>query len=73
MRGRETFTVDEIHRIETALRQASRAEPRRRDALHRLLRRDYRFYVSDFARRRRLTSEDIEELIAQGVIRVRFR
>jgi hypothetical protein len=72
MRGRSNFGLNEIHAIEHALRQMSRSDTRRRRLLQRTLRRHYRFYASDFAGRgRRLTADDLERLIAQGVVGVR--
>jgi hypothetical protein len=71
MSGRRSFSTSEIHRIELTLRDADRVDASRRSRLLTALRRHYRFYVSDFARRgARLTANDVERLIAQGVIRV---
>ena len=53
------------------MRDADRLDASRRRRLLTALRRHYRFYVSDFGRRgARLTADDVERLIAQGVIRV---
>jgi hypothetical protein len=71
MKGRRTFTADEIHQIETLLRRLRRAQRDEQKPVRELLRRRYRFYVSDFGRR--LTADDVERLIAQGVIRVRVK
>jgi hypothetical protein len=71
MRGRQTFGLNEIHAIEHTLTQLDRCEPRRRRSLQGRLRRQFSFYASDFRRgARRLTTEDVERLISQGVIRV---
>lgn len=71
MRGRTAFSASEIQRIEVALRDCARVEPSRRRRLLDTLRHRYRFYVSDYARRGgRLTPDDFERLIAQGIIRV---
>jgi len=71
MRGRATFSANELHGIELTLGQLARSDgPSRRD-LQDLLRSRYRFYVSDFVRRgARLTVDEVERLVAQGVIRV---
>jgi len=72
MRGRATFSIGEITEIEHALAQMTRCDARRKRSLQGRLRRQHRFYVSDFAGRgRRLTADDVERLIAQGVIRVK--
>jgi hypothetical protein len=72
MKGRRSFSVNEIHVIERTLDELQRCDPPRRRALHGKLRRQYRFYVSDFAPRRcPVSSEEVERLISQGVIRVR--
>ena len=71
MSGRRAFSTSEIQRIELTLRDADRLDPSRRRRLLTTLRSHYRFYVSDFVRRgARLTADDVEHLIAQGVIRV---
>lgn len=71
MKGRRAFSTGEIQRIEMALRDAARVDRSRRRRLLVSLRRHYRFYVSDFVRRgARLTADELERLIAQGVIRV---
>lgn len=71
MSGRRAFSTSEIQRIEVTLRDADRLDASRRRRLLTALRRHYRFYVSDFGRRgARLTADDVERLIAQGVIRV---
>lgn len=71
MRGRQTFRLNEIHAIEHTLTQLERCDGRRRKSLQGRLRRQYRFYASDFSRgARRLTTGDVERLISQGVIRV---
>lgn len=73
MKGRSTFSANELHAIETTLRQLPRTEGWRRRSLHERLRRRYRFYVSDFKRDRRpFTADDVELLVSQGVIRIRF-
>lgn len=65
------FSTSEIQRIEVTLRDCARVGPSRRRRLLDTLRDHYRFYVSDYARRGvRLTPDDFERLIAQGVIRV---
>ncbi len=69
MKGRRSFSANEIQGIETTLRQLPRCDASRRKALQRALRRRYRFYASDFTSRgRRLTADEVEQLIAQGVI-----
>lgn len=71
MKGRRSFGLNELHAIEHTLTQLERCDRPRRRTLQRSLRRDFRFYASDFARRgRRLTAGDVEQLVAQGVIRV---
>lgn len=71
MKGRSSFSTREIQCIEMALRDAARLDISRRRRLLVALRRHYRFYVSDFVRRgARLSGDDFERLIAQGVIRV---
>jgi predicted metalloprotease len=71
MRGRQSFGLNEIHAIEHTLTQLERCDRRRRKALQGRLRRQYRFYASDFSGgARRLTAGDVEQLISQGVIRV---
>ena len=71
MRGRTAFSTNEIQCIEMALRDAARLDTSPRRRLLVSLRRHYRFYVSDFVRRgARLSGDDFERLIAQGVIRV---
>jgi hypothetical protein len=71
MKGRRAFSTSEMHRIELALRDAARLDVPRRRRLLGSLRRHYRFYVSDYVSRGvRLTADDVERLIAQGVIRV---
>lgn len=71
MKGRRAFSTSEIQRIELALRDAHRLDRSPRRRLLTALRRHYRFYVSDFVRcGTRLTADDVERLIAQGVIRV---
>ena len=71
MKGRTSFSTGEIQCIEMALRDAARLDTSRRRLLLVSLRRHYRFYVSDFVRRgARLTGDELERLIAQGVIRV---
>jgi hypothetical protein len=71
MKGRTSFSLAEIERIETAIGQLPRVDERRRRRLLGSLRGELRFYASDFARHgRRLTSYDVEQLISQGVIRV---
>jgi hypothetical protein len=71
MKGRTSFSTREIQCIEIALRDAARVDTCRRRRLLFSLRRHYHFYVSDFVRRgRRLSGDDFERLIAQGVIRV---
>jgi hypothetical protein len=71
VKGRRAFSTSEIQRIELTLRDAYRLDDSRRRGLLTALRRHYRFYVSDFVRRgARLTADDVERLIAQGVIRV---
>jgi hypothetical protein len=71
MKGRTSFSTREIQCIEMALRDAARVDSSRRRRLMLSLRRHYRFYVSDFARRgARLSGDDFERLISQGVIRV---
>jgi hypothetical protein len=71
MKGRATFSANELHGIELTVGQLARSDSRRRRELLATLRRHYRFYVSDFVRRgARLTGDDVERLVAQGVIRV---
>ena len=71
MKGRTAFSTSEIQCIELALRDAARVDPPRRRRLLMSLRRHYRFYASDYVRRgARLTGDELERLIAQGVIRV---
>jgi hypothetical protein len=71
MRGRCSFRLNEIHAIEHTLSQLDRCDRRRRKSLQGRLRRQFRFYASDFSRgARRLTVDDVERLISQGVIRV---
>jgi hypothetical protein len=71
MKGRRSFSLAEIERIETTIGQLPRVDPNRRRRLLETLRRELRFYASDFARRgRRLTADEVERLIGQGVIRV---
>jgi hypothetical protein len=71
VRGRATFSANELHGIELTLGQLARSDGERRRALQDGLRRQYRFYVSDFVRRgARLTVDEVERLVAQGVIRV---
>ena len=71
MKGRRAFSTSEIQRIEFTLRDADRLDTSRRRRVLTALRRHYRFYVSDYVRRgARLTADDVERLIAQGVIRV---
>lgn len=71
MKGRQAFSTSEIQRIELTLRDAGRVDRLRRRRLLVTLRRHYRFYVSDYVRRgARLTGDELERLIAQGVIRV---
>jgi hypothetical protein len=71
MKGRTSFSTTEIQCIEIALRNAARLDTSPRRRLFVSLRRHYRFYVSDFVRRGgRLSGDDFERLIAQGVIRV---
>ncbi len=71
MKGRTSFSTNEMHGIELALGELARSDPSRRRRLQRALRRHYRFYVSDFVRGgARLTVDEFERLIAQGVIRV---
>lgn len=70
MKGRAAFSTSEIQRIEVTLRDCARVAPSRRGRLLDTLRRHYRFYVSDYARGGRLTADDFERLLAQGVIRV---
>ncbi len=71
VKGRTSFSLEEIQRIETALREASRVDVPRRRRLLVSLRRHYRFYVSDYVRRgARLSADELERLIAQGVVRV---
>jgi hypothetical protein len=71
MKGRASFSIDEIGRIETTIGQLARVDASRRRSLLESLRREHRFYASDFSRRgRRLTSDEVERLIGQGVIRV---
>jgi hypothetical protein len=72
MKGRARFEANEIHAIEYALAVMDRSDGARKRQLQGMLRRTYRFYVSDFAPSgRRLRADDVERLIAQGVIRVR--
>jgi hypothetical protein len=71
MRGRCNFGLNEIHAIEHTLTQLERCDRRRRKSLQGRLRRQFRFYASDFSRGRKpLTVHDVERLISQGVIRV---
>jgi hypothetical protein len=71
MRGRATFALNELHAIEHTLGEMTRCEGERRRRLQEMLRRQYRFYVSDFARSgTRLTSDEFERLVSQGVIAV---
>ena len=71
MKGRRSFSIAEIERIETAIGQLASADANGRRRLLQTLRRELRFYASDFARRgRRLSSDEIARLIGQGVIRV---
>ena len=71
MKGRATFSANELHGIELTLGQLARSDGRARRALQDVLRSRYRFYVSDFVRRgARLTVDEVERLVAQGVIRV---
>jgi hypothetical protein len=71
MKGRRSFSIAEIERIETTIGQLPRVDANRRRRLLETLRRELRFYASDFARRgRRLTADEVERLIGQGVIRV---
>ena len=71
MKGRRSFSIAEIERIELTIGQLPRVDANRRRHLLESLRRDLRFYVSDFARRgRRLTADEVALLIGQGVIRV---
>jgi hypothetical protein len=71
MKGRRSFSIAEIERIETTIGQLPRVDANRRRRLLETLRRELHFYASDFARRgRRLTADEVERLIGQGVIRV---
>jgi hypothetical protein len=71
MKGRRSFSLAEIERIETTIGQLARVDAHRRRRLLETLRRELRFYASDFVRRgRRLTADEVERLIGQGVIRV---
>ena len=71
MKGRRSFSIAEIERIELTIGQLPRVDAHRRRRLLETLRRELRFYASDFARRgRRLTADEVARLIGQGVIRV---
>ncbi len=57
--------------LHAAISQLPRVDARRRRRLLDSLRRELRFYPSDFTRRgRRLTADEVERLVEQGVIRV---
>jgi hypothetical protein len=71
VKGRASFSLAEIERIETAIGQLPRVDAHGRRRLLEVLRRELRFYPSDFARRgKRLTADEVERLIGQGVIHV---